>query len=72
MPDLNRARVALETADVVIVQDAYFPTETTRYAHVVFPAAVNLEQDGTFCNSERTVTLVRQVVPPPGDAMPDW
>jgi anaerobic selenocysteine-containing dehydrogenase len=72
MPNLNRVRSALESAELVIVQDAYFPTETTRYAHVVLPAAVNLEQDGTFCNSERCVTLMQQVVPPPGDAMPDW
>ena len=72
LPNLNRVRRALETAELVIVQDAYFPTETTRYAHLVLPAAVNLEMDGTFCNSERRVTLMQQVVPPPGDAMPDW
>jgi predicted molibdopterin-dependent oxidoreductase YjgC len=68
MPNLPRVRRALEKAQLVIVQDAYYPTETTRYAHVMLPAAVNLEQDGTFCNSERRVTLMRQVVPPPGDA----
>ncbi|HEY2589021.1 MAG TPA: nitrate reductase [Tepidisphaeraceae bacterium] len=72
MPNLPRVRAALEAAELVIVQDAYFPTETTRYAHIVLPAAVNVEQDGTFCNSERRVTLMSQVVPPPGDAMPDW
>jgi anaerobic selenocysteine-containing dehydrogenase len=72
MPNLPRVRAALEAAELVIVQDAYFPTETTRYAHVVLPAAVNLEQDGTFCNSERRVTLMSRVVPPPGEAMPDW
>ena len=58
--------------ELVIVQDAYYPTETTQYAHVLLPAAVNLEQAGTFCNSERRVTLMEQVVPPPGDARPDW
>ena len=72
MPNLPRIRTALEAAELVIVQDAYYPTETTRYAHIVLPAAVNFEQDGTFCNSERRVTLMNQVVPPPGDAMPDW
>jgi ferredoxin-nitrate reductase len=72
MPNLPRVRSALEKAELVIVQDAYHPTETSRYAHVLLPAAVNLEQDGTFCNSERTVTLMRQVVPPPGEAKPDW
>ena len=56
----------------MIVQDAYHPTETTKYAHVLLPAAVNLEQTGTFCNTERRVSLMEQVVQPPGDARPDW
>jgi predicted molibdopterin-dependent oxidoreductase YjgC len=72
MPNLPKIRRALERAELVVVQDAYFPTETTKYAHVILPAAVNLEMDGTFCNSERRVTLMEQVVPPPGEAKPDW
>ncbi|HEV2295630.1 MAG TPA: nitrate reductase [Tepidisphaeraceae bacterium] len=72
MPNLKKVRRALQEAELVVVQDAYYPTETTSFAHVVLPAAVNLEQTGTFCNSERRVTLMEQVVPPPGDARPDW
>ena len=72
MPNLPRVRAALESAELLIVQDAYCPTETTTYADVLFPAAVHLEQCGTFCNSERRVTLMEQVVSPPGDAKPDW
>jgi sulfite reductase (NADPH) flavoprotein alpha-component len=72
MPNLPRVRAALEKAELVIVQDAYCPTETTRYADVLFPAAVHLEQGGTFCNSERCVSLMEPVVAPPGDAHPDW
>ena len=72
MPHLDRVRNALEAAELVIVQDAYWPTETTAFADVILPAAVNLEQEGTFCNSERRVTLMEQVVPPPGDARADW
>ncbi len=72
MPNLPKVRRALERAELVIVQDAYAPTETTRFADVLLPAAVNLEQCGVFCNSERRVTLMEQVVPPPGDARPDW
>jgi predicted molibdopterin-dependent oxidoreductase YjgC len=72
MPNLPRVRAALERADLVIVQDAYDPTETGAFADVLLPAAVNLEQCGTFCNSERRVTLMEQVVEPPGDARPDW
>ncbi|HET6248962.1 MAG TPA: nitrate reductase [Tepidisphaeraceae bacterium] len=72
MPNLPRVRRALQNAELVIVQDAYYPTETTAYADVLFPAAVNLEQSGTFCNSERRVSLMEAVVPAPADAMPDW
>jgi predicted molibdopterin-dependent oxidoreductase YjgC len=72
MPNLPVVREALTKAELVIVQDAYYPTETTGYAHVLFPAAVNLEQSGTFCNSERRVSLMEKVVDPPGDAMADW
>ncbi len=72
MPNLPRVRRALERAKLVIVQDAYLPTETTKYAHILLPAAVNLEQDGTFCNSERCVSLMQQVAEPPADARPDW
>jgi anaerobic selenocysteine-containing dehydrogenase len=72
MPNLPTVREALSKAELVIVQDAYYPTETTRFAHVVLPVAVNFEQTGVFCNSERRVTLMEQVVPPPGEAKPDW
>jgi anaerobic selenocysteine-containing dehydrogenase len=72
LPNLKAVRAALEQAELVIVQDAYHPTETTKYASVLLPAAINLEQAGTFCNSERRVSLMEQVVQPPGDARPDW
>ena len=72
MPNLPKVRRALERAELVIVQDAYLPTETTRFADVLLPAAVNLEMAGTYCNSERRVTLMEPAAKPPGDAQPDW
>ena len=72
MPNLPKIRAALEKAELVIVQDAYYPNETTPYAHILFPGAVNLEQAGVFCNTERRVSLMEQVSAPPGDAKPDW
>ena len=72
MPNLPKVRRALRAAELVIVQDAYHPTETADFAHVLLPAAVNLEQAGTFCNSERRVTLMHPAAAPPGDAQPDW
>src|SRR5262249_25458043 len=39
LPDLHHVRRALQRAELVVVQDAYHPTETTRLADVVLPAA---------------------------------
>jgi anaerobic selenocysteine-containing dehydrogenase len=72
MPNANRIRRALEHVELLIVQDCYHPTETSQFADVVLPAAMNLEMDGTMTNSERRVSLMQRCVSPPGDARPDW
>jgi ferredoxin-nitrate reductase len=72
MPDGARVRAALERAELVVVQDAYHPTETSALAHAVLPAAAWPEKDGTMTNSERRVGLVRRALAPPGEARPDW
>ncbi|UTI65295.1 molybdopterin-dependent oxidoreductase [Paraconexibacter antarcticus] len=71
-PDAQRFTAALRRADLVVVQDAYHPTETSSVAHVVLPAAQWPEKEGTMTNSERRVGLVRKAVDPPGEALPDW
>ena len=38
-PDAGRFAAALRRAELVVVQDAYFPTETGALAHVLLPAA---------------------------------
>ena len=70
----NRKTVlaGLEKAELVIVQDAFFETETNEYADVLLPAALWTESDGVMVNSERNLTLFQQAVEPPGEAMPDW
>ncbi|MEU5261132.1 bifunctional nitrate reductase/sulfite reductase flavoprotein subunit alpha [Amycolatopsis sp. NPDC021455] len=70
----NRKAViaGLEAAELVITQDVFAETETNSYADVVLPAAMWVEGDGVMVNSERNLTLVPQVVPPPGEALPDW
>jgi ferredoxin-nitrate reductase len=72
MPDANLVREALERAELVVVQDAYHPTETSALAHAVLPAAAWPEKDGTMTNSERRLGLVRKALEPPGEALPDW
>lgn len=72
MPDSVQARAALERAELVVVQDAYHPTETSALAHAVLPAAAWLEKEGVLTNSERRVALSRRALDPPGSALPDW
>ncbi|MEA2448668.1 MAG: sulfite reductase flavoprotein alpha-component, partial [Thermoleophilaceae bacterium] len=71
-PESERFAAALARAELVVVQDAYHPTETGALAHAVLPAAQWPEKDGTMTNSERRLTPVRRALPPPGDALPDW
>lgn len=72
LPDLHQVRRALAAAELVIVQDAYHPTETTRLADVLLPAAQWAEKQGTSTNSERRVSLSEPILKPPGAALPDW
>ncbi|MGW8780715.1 molybdopterin-dependent oxidoreductase, partial [Streptomyces sp. NPDC055796] len=70
----NRSTVikALETAELVITQDVFAETETNAYADIVLPATLWAEADGVMVSSERSLTLARGVVDPPGQALPDW
>jgi ferredoxin-nitrate reductase len=72
MPDAGLVRAALERAELVVVQDAHHPTETSALAHVVLPAAAWPEKEGAMTNSERRVGLVRRALEPPGEARADW
>src|SRR4030095_2796422 len=56
MPALDPLEKALRQAELVIVQDAYHPTETSRFADVLLPAAQWPEKDGVMTNSERRLT----------------
>jgi len=72
MPDAKRAEAALKKAELVMVSDAYHPTDTTRFAHILFPAAGWAEKEGTVTNSERRITHLQQALPAAGMSRPDW
>jgi formate dehydrogenase alpha subunit len=61
-PDSNKVRASLETLDFLVVQEI-FPTETTKYADVILPAASFAECDGTFTNGERRIQRVNKAIP---------
>jgi len=72
LPDLQRTHAALRRSPFTIYQEAYDPTETTAYAHLLLPAAQWGEKTGTMTNSERRVTLCQAFRPAPGEARADW
>ncbi len=72
MPDLERTKAALMRSPFTICQDAYYPTETAFYSHLLLPAAQWSEKTGSMTNSERMVTLCPAFRQPPGEAKADW
>lgn len=70
-PDTHHIVHALESAELLVVQDIFL-SETAKLADVVFPAACWAEKEGTFTCSERKVQRVRRAVQAPGAARPDW
>ncbi len=69
-PVLSRVEETLSNLEFLAVSDIFL-TETTRFAHVVFPAASFAEKVGTFTNSERRVQMVRQAIPTQGNSKVD-
>ncbi|MFX0087368.1 MAG: formate dehydrogenase subunit alpha, partial [Candidatus Hodarchaeota archaeon] len=70
-PDLRHVVQNLKNLELLVVQDI-FPTRTTKYATVIFPAACIFEKEGTFTNTERRVQFSAKQLNPPGNAKPDW
>lgn len=70
-PNIAQIEHELSTAEFLVCVDI-FATETTRFAHVILPAAAWSENEGTYTNSERRVNRVRQIKAAPGQAKPGW
>jgi len=70
-PNRETLEFALDSLEMLVVQDG-FETPTTDLAHVVLPAAIWGEKNGTYTNSERRVSRVRAAVEPAGSARSDF
>jgi assimilatory nitrate reductase catalytic subunit len=71
-PNLKALQQAFEGLDFLVVQDGFQPTPTSEYAHLVLPAAIWGEKEGTYTNTERRVSKVNKAVEPPGEARADF
>jgi sulfite reductase (NADPH) flavoprotein alpha-component len=72
MPNRRTTIAGLEAAQLVITQDTYCDTATNRYADIVLPSTLWAESDSVMVNSDRTMTLLQQSIPAPGQTRPDW
>jgi NADH-quinone oxidoreductase subunit G len=73
-PELLRAAEAADAiakVPFVAVMTTHEGPELER-AHLVLPAALWAEVDGTFTNYQRRVQRIKRAFPPPGNARPMW
>ena len=66
-PNLHALQQAIGGLEFLVVQDGYHPTPTSDYAHLMLPAAMWGEKEGTYTNTERRVSKVNRAVAPPGE-----
>lgn len=72
LPDLQRLfRDKSRLADKFLVVSDVYPTATTELADLVLPAALWVEKNGIFGNSERRTQQWFRMVRPPGQARDD-
>jgi formate dehydrogenase major subunit/formate dehydrogenase alpha subunit len=70
-PNAHHVEEGLGKLDFLVSQDIFLHDMTRKYADVVFPASSFAEKDGTFTNTERRVSRVREAAPLPGEARGD-
>ena len=71
-PNYGLLQQALRSVDFLVVQDGFHPTPTSDFAHLVLPAAIWGEKEGTYTNSERRISKANILVDPPGEARTDF
>lgn len=72
LPDSHAVCQALASCPLVMVSEVMRDTDTSRFAHIRFPALGWGEKEGTVTNSERRISRQRAFLPAPGEAKPDW
>jgi formate dehydrogenase major subunit len=70
-PDAAGVRKALDSLDLVIVQDI-FMNKTAQHAHVILPATSWGEHEGVYSCADRGFQRFHKAIEPKGDVKPDW
>ena len=73
LPNVNEYRKAMRSNDrFLVVSEAYHPSRTSELADLVLPAALWVEKEGVYGQSERRYQLLEKCVEPAGEARPDF
>jgi len=70
-PNAHHVEEGLGKLEFLVSQDIFLHDMTRKYADVVLPASSFAEKDGTFTNTERRISRVREAAPLPGEAKGD-
>jgi formate dehydrogenase major subunit len=71
-PNATETLRALQSLELVIVQDMFLTVTARECGTVFLPACSSFEKDGTFMNAERRIQRVRAALRPRGASKPDW
>jgi nitrate reductase NapA len=72
LPNVDQYRKGMAGKDTfLVVSETYHPTKTSELADLVLPAALWVEKDGTYGQSERRYQYVEKAINPPGQARAD-
>ena len=70
-PNRHVTRRALDSLELVVVQDLFLNESARECGTVFLPAASPFEKDGTFMNAERRIQRVRKVLEAAGESKTD-
>lgn len=70
-PDREWVKKAFEATEFIVAQDAFL-TDSARLAHVVLPASLFMEKQGSFTSVDRRIQRLEPAVKPPGEAKADF
>jgi nitrate reductase NapA len=71
MPNLVPVKEGLDKC-FLVVADVFEDTETAKHADVFLPAALWVEKEGVYGQSERRYQLIEKLLDPPGEARSDF
>lgn len=70
-PDTNKVRKAISQVDFVVYR-GFFMDEEAQLAHLIIPATMVYESEGSQYGAQRQVVWRNRAIPRPGETVEDW